>query len=95
MKYDACCLTTFSALLESSLPPSVIFCSHLSGNKRNIIDCRSPVTTVCFTINCISRSFSSREKSAWLEGLWDPSLQDDREAEMEWGRGLLFLGKDS
>lgn len=34
-------LMTFSALLVSSLPSNVIFCSHLSGNKRNIIDCGS------------------------------------------------------
>lgn len=47
----------FSALLVSSLLANVILCSHLSGNKRNIIDCASSVTTVCFRINCVSGPF--------------------------------------
>lgn len=50
-------LMAFSALLVSSLLSNVILCSHLSGNKRNIIDCASSVTTVCFTINCVSGPF--------------------------------------
>lgn len=50
-------LMVFSALLVSSLLSNVILCSHLSGNKRSIIDCASSVTTVCFTINCVSGPF--------------------------------------
>lgn len=50
-------LMAFSALLVSSLLSNVILCSHLSDNKRNIIDCANSVTTVCFTINCVSGPF--------------------------------------
>jgi len=70
--YEIWCMLnvmTFSALLGSSVLPNVIFCSHLNGNKRNIIDCCSTVTTVCFTINYISRPFHPRRKSTRPESV--------------------------
>lgn len=63
------------------------FCSHLSGNKRNIIDCRSTVTTVCFTINCISRPFIPGENCA--AGRMNLSWVPGPQSLQQWGASLF------
>ena len=83
-------LMTFSALLVSSLLSNVIFCSHLSGNKR--ISLTVVAGNHCVFYNKLHfRTFFPRRKVHWSEGLfqgrlWDPHLQDD----VEWGGDALF-----